>query len=282
MRPDIRPPADREAAACRALLPEAFPESGWPAELLAVSGPGGIIGAAAIAWVPRGFPVLVRVAEAWRGRGIGRALLAAAIDKARGETPALRTWHPVSEGSAASRLFASAGFQTGRRLLVFETDAAAFEAAMRALLARLSPRIPESARVVPVREAEPERVAQLAAAPFGAAPHEIARRLVPGAASGFDPDLSLALLNADVPCGVMLATRSGSRLAVEINVVAPDARRRWANCMLLEAMARRGRAAGIELFRFCCEEHVTDTINLARRSGARPLPAELAMVKPLG
>jgi GNAT superfamily N-acetyltransferase len=281
MTPEIRRPLDREAAACRALVPEAFPSSGWPADLLVASAAGGVVGAAAIAWISRGFPVLIRVAEAWRGRGVGRALLAAAIARVRGETRLLRTWRPVPEGSPASRLFASAGFQTDKRLIVFETDAAAFEAAMTALLARRAHRIPESARVVPITEAEPDQVAQLVATQFGVPPQEIARRLVPGALSGFDRELSLALLNGDVLCGAMLASRSGSLLVVEINVVAPDWRRGWTNSMLVEAMARRGRAAGIELFRFCCQEHVTDTINLGRRTGARSFPAELAMLKPL-
>ena len=63
MIPDIRRPSDREAAACRALVPEAFPSSGSPADLLVASGPGGVVGAAATAWIPRGFPVLFRVTD---------------------------------------------------------------------------------------------------------------------------------------------------------------------------------------------------------------------------
>src|SRR4051812_10050124 len=116
---------------------------------------------------------------------------------------------------------------------------------MTALLARLRRRIPEGARVVPISQAKPDRVAELVAAQFGVPPHETARRLVPGAASGFDLELSLALLNGDVLCGAMLASRSGSLLVIEINIVAPAWRRGWTNSMLVEAMARRGRAAGI-------------------------------------
>jgi hypothetical protein len=35
--------------------------------------------------------------------------------------------------------------------------------------------------------------------------------------------------------------------------------------MLLEAMAKRCRVTGLVRFRFSCEEHVRDTLNLARR-----------------
>ena len=62
---------------------------------------------------------------------------------------------------------------------------------------------------------------------------------------------------------------------------APAYRRSWANLVLLEGMARRSRALDITRFRFSCEEHVTGTSNLAKRSGAHPLPQQLLLSLPL-
>ena len=80
----------------------------------------------------------------------------------------------------------------------------------------------------------------------------------------------------------MLCRRVGDRVDIDVNVVAPELRRSWANVVLLEGMARRGRAAGVNRFQFTCEEHVRDTLNLARRSAARQLPTQLVLVLPLG
>jgi GNAT superfamily N-acetyltransferase len=116
-----------EAAACRAMLPEAFPPAGPAPCLFVAAGAGGQLrGVLAMAWVPRGFPVLVHVAEPYRRRGIGRALLRAAIARAGGETPALRCWAPVEEGSAAASFLRANSFRVTRRQLPIETDAAAF------------------------------------------------------------------------------------------------------------------------------------------------------------
>ena len=274
---DIRPAVAEDTVTCRTLLPDAFPAIGRPPELLVAHGPDGIAGAAAVAWVPNGFPVLLHVATPWRRRGIGRALLEAAAASVRGETRALRSWGTVAEASPAAGLLRAAGFAPTRRFLWFETGAAAFETSMTRLLDRLHRRVPADGRVVTLAEAPKQGVVRLVAPGFAALPHDVAVRLMPGARNGFDPALSLVVLRGEAVVGAMLCRAAEGALRVEVNIVAPGLRGGWVNLVMLEAMARRGRQAGFGRFRFGCEPDVRDTIGLARRSGATALPEELDM-----
>jgi hypothetical protein len=79
----------------------------------------------------------------------------------------------------------------------------------------------------------------------------------------------------------MLCRRFGDVADIDVNVVTPELRRGWANVPLLEGMARRCHAVGGVRFRFSCEEHVRDTLNLARCSGARQLPTQVLLALPL-
>ncbi len=270
-----------DAVACRALLPDAFPAVGRVPELLLARMDGVLAGAAAVAWVPGGFPVLLQVHTQFRRLGVGRALLDAAIVSARGETGAVRSWTTVAAGSAAAGLLGTCGFVPVRRFLWFETDAAQFEAEMTGLLRRVAPRVPSRARVVPLRDAPRDGVVGLVSAGLSTLPHDVALRLVPGARNGFDLGLSLAVMLDGTVVGAMLCQVDGDALRVEVNVVAPDMRGRWVNLMLVEAMARQARAAGTRRFRFGCEPHVTDTLGLARRTGATAMADQLDMWRSL-
>ena len=277
----VRPARAADAAACRSLLPDAFPAVGRAPELFVADGPAGLTGAAAVAWVPGGFPVLLHVAAPFRRQGLGRALLAAAAESAAGETRALRSWTTVAADSGAAAFLAGAGFRAMRRFLVFETDATVFGQAMTRLLRRVAGRIPASARLVPLRDAAPGGVVRLVAPAFAALPHDVAVRLLPGARNGYDGDHSLVLLHEGEVAGAMLCHAADGALEVDVNAIAAPLRGGWANLMLLEAMARGGREAGFARFRFGCEPHVHDTLNLARRTGAAALPDQLAMERPL-
>jgi GNAT superfamily N-acetyltransferase len=281
----IRPAGVDEAVGCRAVVPQAFPPGGSAPELFVASAAGGeIAGVAAMAWVPGGFPVLVRVGEPWRRQGIGRALLQAAITAAAGETPALRAWGPLGESCPEALLLQAAGFRTTRRLLVFETDAVRFRADMTALLDRLraAGRVPRDVRLATLADAPAAEVISLVAGEFAASPYDVASRIAAGAANGYDPALSLVLARGAAVVGAMLCRRSGDVAEIDVNVVTPELRRGWANVLLLEGMARRCHVAGVVQFRFSCEEHVRDTLNLAQRSGARQLPTQVLLALALG
>ena len=277
----VRPAEGAEAERVRAWLPDAFPAIGRAPELFVATGAGYVVGAAAVAWVPGGFPVLLHVQPEFRRAGVGRALMEAAAASACGETGALRTWANVAEGSAGQLFLRAAGFQPVQRFLMFETDGAAFAAAMARLLERVARHVPASARLAALGDAPPDGVVRLVARGFAALPHNVAVRLIPGARNGYDAEHSLVLMRGGEVAGAMLCRVDEGTLQVEVNVLDPALRGGWANLMLLEAMARRGRAAGFPRFRFGCEPHVRDTVGLARRCGAASLPDQWAMARGL-
>ncbi|MGH8316489.1 MAG: GNAT family N-acetyltransferase [Steroidobacteraceae bacterium] len=286
----IREARPDEAAACRGMLPDAFPAAGAAPSLFVAADARGLIqGVLAMAWVPRGFPILMHVAEPYRRRGIGRALLRAAIASAQGETPALRCWGPVEQGGVAFLFLQACSFRVIRRLLVFETggalcNAPVFEASLTALLKRLvaAGKVPRDARLVSLAEAPAAQVVELVAAELAALPQDVARRIAPGATGGYDRSLSRVLMRGSDIAGAMLCWHSGETLEIDVNVVKPELRCGWANVMLLEGVARVARAAGVVRFRFSCEKHIRDTANLARRCGASALPPRLVMAQELG
>ncbi len=280
----IRPALDGEAVACRAMLPEAFPPAGPAPDLFVALGhAGGLLGAAAMAWFPRGFPVLAWVDPAARRQGIGRALLRAAADAAAGETMALLAWSSVEEGCAAAEFLQAAGFKATRRLLGFETDGVRFAALITTLRSRVQAagRVPADAPVIPLSSASPAAIIRLVMPEFGAMLHDVAWRLQPGISGGYDQALSFVVVQGSEALGCMLVRREHDVLEIDLNLVGPAHRRGWVNLLLLEAVACRGREAGVTRFRFHCEAHVRDTLNLGRRTGATDLPPQLLLALPL-
>lgn len=273
----VRPARDAELQTCRTLLPQAFPVIGRAPECLVAEQGGSVVAASAMAWVPRGFPVLVHVVSAARHQGIGRALLAAQRDAGRGETPGLRTWSPVPAASPAALFLEACGFQPTSRLQVYDSDPARLGASMTALLARMRPRIPPGAVLVSPRAAPQAALAILLTTHFPLRPPDLAAALDPAAPHAWDPALSLVLMVEGAVAGAVLARQSGATLEVDLNVVDPVFRNGWANVLLVEGVLRQGRAAGLTRLRFLAEAHVRDTINLARRSGGTRLADQLMM-----
>ena len=265
------------------LLPAAFPATGAAPELFVAPGPEGIRGALAIAWVAHGFSVLVHVAAPWRRQGLGSALIEAAAASALGETAALRAWMPVSEGSGAAAFLQAAGFRNMRRLLVFETDAIRFAETMHGLLRRAQAggRVSRHFQLATLAAAPLRGVIDLVAPEFSTLAHDVAARMAPDQHDGYDRALSLVLLHDGTVVGAMLCRRFDDLVEIDINVVDPALRHGPANLILLEGMARMSQAAGIRRFRFSCEEHVRDTLNLGRRAGAIRMPNQLLLARPL-
>ena len=265
------------------MLPAAFPASGAAPELLVAPGPEGIRGALAIAWVPGGFSVLVQVAPPWRRQGLGLALINAAAVSALGETPALRAWMPVAEGSGAAAFLVVAGFRVVRRLHVFETDAVRFAQSMSALLRRAQAggRVSPHFQLTTLAQAPLAGIVDLVAREFGTLAHNVAARLAPDRHDGYDQALSLVLLQHGAVVGAMLCRRFDDLAEIDINVVDPALRHGLANVILLEGMARMSQDAGIGRFRFSCEEHVRDTLNLGRRAASVRMPNQLLLARSL-
>jgi GNAT superfamily N-acetyltransferase len=277
----IVPAGEAHAPACRLLLPAAFPARGRAPELLVATGAEGIRGALALAWVPGGFSVLLQVLPAWRRSGIGRALMAQGVALARGETPALRAWMPVSADSPADAFLRACGFRVTRRLLVFDTDGDRYSAVLSTLLRRARKRIPAGMALRPLAGMPLPPVAGIVAGEFGVPHHDVIARLDDNHPDAYDRQLSQVLVRDGTLAGAILGRRYGDVIEVDVNVVAPDLRRGVANLMLLEALGRLSKEAGIRRFRFSCEAHVRDTLHLGERSDAARLPDQLLYSLPL-
>ncbi|MES2755494.1 MAG: GNAT family N-acetyltransferase [Pseudomonadota bacterium] len=261
-----------DIANCVALLPRlAFPETNW---LTARDGDA-VVGAAGLVWLSSGddasFPIAVEVLPSARRRGVGRALVAAAQDLADGETDALHSALPIAADDPAGAFAEACGFTPSRRSFEFLVGTQEIVAHMAALVSRLrrSGRVPDSARVVAARDADRFELAHLVATEFHNGPIGVYNGLT-GDTLAPDGRLghSLAVLDGDFLAGACLWTLDGEHHgAVEANVVAPTARRGWANALLVEATVRAMRDAGADSFRFSCDEHVRDTVNIATRGG---------------
>ena len=189
----------------------------------------------------------------------------------------------MPEGSGEAAFLLANGFRIIRRLLMFETDGVGFESSMTALLHRLraSGKLPGDIRLATLGETPTSELIAVLAPQFAALPQDVAWRLTPGASGAYDPALSLVLLKGQSVVGAMMCRREAESVDIDVSVVVEGFRHGWANVLLLEAMARRCRAADVARFRFGCEEHVRDTLNVARRCGARSLPAQVSLAFPL-
>lgn len=278
---EIGAPSREDYSALARLLPEAFPLVGEPAELLVARVGGALAGAAAIAWSAGGFPVWIHVEPARRRRGIGRALMQAAIDEARGETTVLKAWHLLEDGSAAASLAVSCGFIDTKRLRYFSADPASSDSYFNRLLDRFRRRIPATVRVVPVQDVSSDALTAMLADAFDLSPAAAAQRFASTSTRPYHPTLSKAVVDGGTLAGAILCRADGDVVDVEVNMVAVGYRGGWANLLLLAAMARAGKDAGIGRFIFGGEAHVRDTVNLSRRSGAIRLPDRVTFTLPL-
>ena len=288
----VRPARDDERRACRILLPDMFTASQAPDLLVAtLADPARpdaprLVGAAGLGTVhgraARDFPFLAHVVPSWRRRGIGRALVEAAVDHCRGKGDILRAFQPVPSESGAAGFLAACGFDGRDRIVHFETDARAFHADMLRVRQRLEQRgrIRMHARVVPLRDAPAARVADLVSRHFPITRAQLLARLDPRSTSTCDLNNSVALLVGEPPGAEMLGGAliygwDGDVPVIEARVVDPALRGGWANALMLEQATRNGVAAGARRFRFFADDRLYDTMNLARRAGAEQIKVEL-------
>ncbi|HLG87135.1 MAG TPA: hypothetical protein VKZ79_08050 [Alphaproteobacteria bacterium] len=270
----MRRAADAETRACRLLLPETFGPAYVPDLWVAIDDETGLlVGAAAVAWRPLsdppGFPLHVHVPQALRRRHIGSALVEAVARACVGEIGQLRSWASISDDSPTIPFLHATGFAPIKRMLEFEAEASRFYGLVKAISDRFASarRVPESFRIVPLREAPADKVAKLVAEHFREASGAVLAGIARGA-SGQDLDKSVVLLDGETVRGALLYSWNDGDPVIDARVVAPEIRGSVANLLMLEAATRNGLDAGARRFRFSCEEDMRDTIKLARRSGA--------------
>ena len=282
----LRPARDAEARACRMLLPEMFTPSQAPDLLVAVAETAPrLAGALALGWHPDpkdgALQVLLHVVPSWRRRGVGRALIEAAVARCR--APRLRALQPVPAESDAAAFLSASGFGEFDLILYFETDGAAFLADMQSIKQRLqrTGRVPGGASVVRLRDAPPQPVADLVSRHFPRSPAQIMARLDPSSPAAYDLHNSVALLLDGAVRGALIYNWNGGLPIIEIRVVDQALRGGWANVLLLEQATRHGIECGATRFQFFADTHVTDTMALARRAGAVLIKTERHFWRPV-
>jgi GNAT superfamily N-acetyltransferase len=280
---DVRPAREHEARACRLLVPALFSATEAPDLLVAVVDGGRVVGAAALGTIFNvapgrrlGFPCDVHVVASWRRRGVGRALVEAAVERCRGRAPALLALEAVDTGSDAQRFLEACGFDRFDQIRHFECDARSGHDDMARLMQRLNrgKRILPQAVVVPLAQAPRGDVARMIARHFGAPVADMLHRLEPGAQNGLDSRFSGALMVGGALKG-LLAYRDGvAPPTVELWVVEADLRGGWASAILLEWTSARVIESAETRIRFFADERIAHTISLAHRLKAVEGPAQ--------
>ena len=288
----VRAAADHEARACRLLLPEMFDAHQAPELLVAVlhdkEAPekSRLVGAAGIApgYGPgRGSALLVHVTPSFRRRGVGRALIEAAVASCRGRSAVLRALRPVPEESQAAQFLAACGFERIDRIVHFEVDGLPFYADILAVRQRLEShrRIPQNARIVKLCDADPDAVTDLVCRSIETSRAYVRSRFRRDCANPYDTQNSVVLKVDDEVRGALIYNWSGGAPMIEVRAVDSSLRGSWANALMLEEATRNAKERGALRFRFFASDKLTETMSLARRAHADEIRIELQYARPV-
>ena len=257
-----------QASACLAMLPEALGSDG---PLFLACHEGRFAGAAALAWRswrdPAGFALSLRVAPPFRRTGVGRSLVAAAVQTVRGESEGLWSPHPLSADSAEAAFLAACGFAPLRRELHFAATISNLQANIAPLAARLRRSGSEGARWVPLEDAWLEAAAWLISRNLAGGPVTALQDLKRRQADPADRS-ELALVGGSLAAAILWRIHKGEAV-IDARVVAEPWRGGALGLDMLDRQMRRVLDLGPTAMRFHCDEDVTDTVALARRSQAR-------------
>ncbi len=284
----IGPARDNEARAGRILLPELFGPGDAPDLLIArLPEPLRVIGAAALGKETDrdgSLPAMVHVVPAWRGRGVGRALVRAAAEGACGRARSLGLFRPVPAESQAAAFLRCCGFEQTDRIVHFEVDGLPFYADVLALRQRLDrhQRIPASARIVRLKDADQQEVAALVCRSIPASRALVLARLRPDGPNPYDLENSVVLLDGGVVRGVLIYVWNGGLPVIEVRAVDPVLRGSWANALMLEEATRNAKQAGALRFHFFASDRLHDTMRLAQRARAETIRIELQFALRVG
>jgi len=283
----IRPASAADAKALRMLLPEIRDGA---MQFVAVDGRNKlVIGAAAATRSCRLRPLVgpgisIRVIEPCRRQGVGRELikhleLAAKSAGAKALFGAKR----VELGSDEMRGWVWFGFAPCETVEEHILPSSQFEPRLGPLVARMRERgrIPASARIVPLYQADLAAVLQLHLDQMGGNRDELYRKLRGLGPGAFHSRYSHVLLIDNQVRGCMLARRSGpDTMVVDANVVDPQLRGGWANA-LLKLEAFRGAFEGVKWIRFTTFDHYTDTRSFTEKLGGSTERITVLMIRPI-
>jgi hypothetical protein len=144
-------------------------------------------------------------------------------------------------------------------------------------------RIPTSAKIVPLYEADLEAVMRLHLAQLGGDAASIIRRLCGEGADAFSARYSRVLLVDGSVMGFILAHRVSRDVAhVDANVVEPSLRGGWANIWLKLEATRGAMSIGITKFVFTTFDHYGDTRSFTEKLQGITVRTTVLMYRPIG
>lgn len=281
-------PADRgDLRACRVLLPQTKATSASAEFVVAADEAGRVVGAASLAWDAvlrelKGWEVDVHVIPPVRGAGVGRALVSAAIERAREKGIArvhAREW--VETGSAGMRFWERCGFRPAQAKQEFEATLQDILEGMAGLVEGLKSRgrVPAEARVVPLMDADARAVAALHVAELGGTIETVLPLVDGSGAHPYDRRYSFVLTLGGQVIGFTLGRREAARrlFVFDANVILPHWRKGWASPLLRYEAGKQVLASGVDTVRYYALDGATDTLNAHRRVRAKLVRTAVCM-----
>jgi N-acetylglutamate synthase-like GNAT family acetyltransferase len=284
----IRRAEQSDAQALRMLIPELRDAA---AAFVALDGVHKlVVGAAAMARTARRQPVVgpgitVHVIAPCRGHGIAKSLVRhiAAAAQAAGYQ-ALFAARRVVDGSAEFGSWQRLGFTPCEKVQEHVLPLEQFEPRIAPLVDHLRQRgrIPTSARMIPLYQANHADVLQLHLDHLGGDRDDLIRKLRGSCAGSFHPRYSRVLLVGERVVGCILAHRADKDTAVvDADIVDSSLRGGWANVWLKLEATRGALRLGIKQFQFTTFDQYTDTRSFAMKLGGQVIRTTLLMMRPL-
>ena len=275
VRVDAAEGIDRRA--CRMLLPDTPGAVGWSHLLVAKDATTGSILGAAKSMPVRAeagnidLRIAIHVPKPYRRRGVATALLDHLAARARNDSVrAVVGLLEPQERDAALPFFASCGFRCVDRMTTFESKVQVMADWLFERLAWLRERgeIPESAQIVPLREAPIRPVAELHARSIAGTVPQL-EAFFTKLARGPDGGDSVVLLIDGVVRGYHQCEFKGDcstthALAVTEDLRGGGAGSGWAGLLLLADRVEECTRRGVERSRYSCLSTVRPTLRLAK------------------
>lgn len=270
---EIRPAREAEVAACRRLLASDHPPLRSDVRfLIAVNASTGqLAGSVCFVVGPHRLAgIRLRVIRTMRRQGIGSRLLRAALQHAGAKPAYLVAWREP-EALDPQPFLDRHGFRRTSRIITVEARLPALAEHFARLCRRMEERgrIPQGARVVPLREAPREQVIRL-----------VEQRLRDREEPGLYVEQTIHHPQYD-ECPVVIGSRgeiAGALLwevtgpgtgQIPVRVVSRKHQGSWANALLLRRATEQGYERQVERIQFEIPDDNPDTAKLAQRYQAR-------------
>ena len=202
----------------------------------------------------------------------------------RNGAEALYATQKVELDGEEMRAWAALGFSPCETVEHHELPLDEFEPQLAPLYERMRQRgrIPDSARIIPLYEADAEEVARLHLAQLGGDPATLAQKLRGDVPGSFAARYSRVLLVDDRVVGFILGHRVARDVVhVDANVLDPAVRGSWANVWLKLEATRGALQWGIKTFVFTTFDHYTDTRSFTERMRGVTVRTTVLMYRPL-